>query len=241
MADGSRNRTIGVGPVLRNAREVRGCSVDEAARDTKLRVDQLRALEAEDFDALSGDVYVRGSIRTYAAYLGVDPDPVVEAYSRHADTPEPTAPPAKMDRIERTIAASRLRDNPKIIWLVAAAVFVALIGFGFLSKQRGAPAPASLAPTLGASDLGTKPIDLALEAREPVSVTVVADGVALTFNMRPKETRSFTAKNTLTLKLSAGASVHVISGGVDLGVPGRPGQMWTKTWTSSGAGSSPSA
>ena len=36
-----------------------------------------------------GDVYVRGSLRTYAQYLGLSADKVVELYARHAEDPAP--------------------------------------------------------------------------------------------------------------------------------------------------------
>ena len=68
---------IGVGSALRKARERRGITLDAASRDTKLHIDQLRALESEDFEALLGDVYVRGSLRTYSQYLGLSPDKVI--------------------------------------------------------------------------------------------------------------------------------------------------------------------
>ena len=238
MAGGSRNQSIGVGPVLRNAREVRGCSFDEAARDTKLRVDQLMALEAEDFDVLPGDVYVRGSIRTYAAYLGVDPDAVVDAYAKHADEPAPPPPPPKMDRIERTIAASRLRDNPRIVLLVAATILVALLGFSVLSRDRGAPATSLAAPPLSGSLTG-EPINLALDAHRSVSVMVDVDGQAETFSMRTGETRSFMAKQSLSMRIDDGASLHIVVNGTDLGVPGHAGSPWTRTWTTE-TGASPS-
>ena len=61
---------IGVGPALRKAREHRGLTLEEAARDTRLRLDQLPALESEDFDAMSGEVYVRASLRTYPRTSG---------------------------------------------------------------------------------------------------------------------------------------------------------------------------
>ena len=35
------------------------------------------ALETEDFEALPGDVFVRGALRTYAQYLGLYPDKVI--------------------------------------------------------------------------------------------------------------------------------------------------------------------
>ena len=60
MAGSVTDPRAGVGSALRRARDVRGLSLDEAARDTRLRVDQLDALEREDFDVLLGEVYVRG-------------------------------------------------------------------------------------------------------------------------------------------------------------------------------------
>ena len=98
---------IGVGSALRKARERRGITLDAASRDTKLHIDQLRALEAEDFEALLGDVYVRGSLRTYSQYLGLSPDKVIGAYARHADAP------AAADRLPRSSAGSSARWPPR--------------------------------------------------------------------------------------------------------------------------------
>jgi cytoskeletal protein RodZ len=230
MAGGRRNdSTIGVGPVLRNAREFRGLSIEEAARGTKLRADQLRALEDEDFDALLGDVYVRGSLRSYSVYLGVDPEEVVGAYSRHVEEPPPPPPPPKMDRIERAIAATRLRDDPRVVLIGAAVVLVALIGFGVLSGRNGAPPPAVI-PTLAAPPDAGQTLDAALDAHHAVGVTVTVDGRAQSFVMKAGETRSFTADRELAIRLETGATVHIVVNGDDLGVPGRTGVPWTHTW-----------
>ena len=228
--------------MLRQAREVRGCSPQEAARDTKLRVDQIKALEAEDFDALPGDVYVRGSLRTYAVYLGVDADEVLGIYSRHSKEPPPSGPPPKMDKIERTIAARRLRDNSRIIVLAATTVLVGLVAFGFLSNGRGSPPAASL-PGLALKPGSTgSQIDVAIDAHRAVAVTVVVDGQSQTFQMSPGETRSFMADRELTLTQADGASLHIVVDGDDLGVPGHAGAPWTHTWNvAAGVSSSPAA
>ena len=81
--------TIGVGSALRRAREIRGITIDEAARDTKLRVEQLHALEGEAFDELGDPVYARAMLRTYAQYLGLKPERVLSVYAKHADDVEP--------------------------------------------------------------------------------------------------------------------------------------------------------
>jgi len=49
---------------------------------TRIRVRYLRAIEAEDWDVLPGDVYVRSFIRTYASYLGLDGDRLADDYRR---------------------------------------------------------------------------------------------------------------------------------------------------------------
>ena len=111
-------------------------SLDEAARDTRLRVDQLDALEREDFDVLPGDVYVRASLRTYASYLGLDADKIAGAYARTAEEVEPTAPPAKLGAVERAIAASRIRDNQRFLLVAATSILLILLAFGFLRGSR---------------------------------------------------------------------------------------------------------
>src|SRR4026208_363103 len=109
MAGSVTDPRTGVGSALQRAREVRGLSLDEAARDTRLRVDQLDALEREDFDVLPGEVYVRASLRTYASYLGLDAAKVSRAYARTAPALEQGPPPGRLGPVERLVAASRHR------------------------------------------------------------------------------------------------------------------------------------
>ena len=62
----------GIGSTLREARKRRKIELSEVEAATKIRPAYLRAIEAEDWDALPGDAYARGFVRTYAAYLGLD-------------------------------------------------------------------------------------------------------------------------------------------------------------------------
>src|SRR5687768_18505373 len=70
-----------LGPSLRKVRSARGLTLDEAARDTRIRREFLEALEDDEFERLLGDVHVRGCLRTYASYLRLSPDKVVAAYA----------------------------------------------------------------------------------------------------------------------------------------------------------------
>jgi cytoskeleton protein RodZ len=227
----SHDGVIGVGSALQKARELRGLLLEDAARDTKHSTDQLRALEDEDFEVFGGEVYARAALRTYAAYLGLSSDKVMRAYLRHADDPEPPPPPRQLGRVERAIAATRIRDNQRFLLIAAAFVVGVLLIFGLLSRDHSTP-PAAAIPTATPTPepiQGT--IDATLVARMRADVSVSVDGEAATYSMRTGEQRAFAATDTLTIRIADGGSVQVIVAGRDLGAPGEPGQPWERTFT----------
>jgi cytoskeletal protein RodZ len=57
---------------LRAAREAKKLSVQQVADATKIRTDHIRALEEGNFSAFSAPVYIRGSVKNYAAQLKLD-------------------------------------------------------------------------------------------------------------------------------------------------------------------------
>jgi hypothetical protein len=66
--------------MLRSARESRGLDRIRIERDTRIRERYLSALERGAYDELPGDVYARGFLRSYAKYLGLDPDGMLALY-----------------------------------------------------------------------------------------------------------------------------------------------------------------
>jgi hypothetical protein len=230
----------GVGPALRRAREVRGLSLDEAARDTKLRVEQLDALEREEFDVLPGDVYVRACVRTYATYLGLDADDVTGRYQRVADAVDPGPPPGKLGRVERMIAASRIRDNQRFLLISALSILLVLLAVGVLSRGTAAPPPADI-PTGTASPVPTEPtIRAVLAGRAEVRIRAQADARRIVHTLRPGETLAIDAFERLELWVADAGRVDVSLGGTDVteGVPGSP---HTYLFTIGDAGADPSS
>ena len=55
-----------------------GLSVEQAAGRLRLHPKQLRAIEAEELQALPAPAYVNGFVRNYARELGMDPGPLIE-------------------------------------------------------------------------------------------------------------------------------------------------------------------
>ncbi len=80
-----------VGGRLIEARERKGVSLEQAARDTYISRQYLEALELEDYERFPGEAYLLGFLRSYSGYLGIEPDEAVALYhnSRIQEQPAP--------------------------------------------------------------------------------------------------------------------------------------------------------
>lgn len=78
--DGSASRAPGIGDRLRHARENRGLTIEAASATLRIRPSILEAFEREDHSQLPPPVYALGQLRTYAAFLGLDPATVAAGW-----------------------------------------------------------------------------------------------------------------------------------------------------------------
>ena len=69
-----------VGETIADARGAAGLSVNEVSERTRIRETVIRSIERDDFDALGGDLYVRGYLRAIAGVVGVDPQPLIREF-----------------------------------------------------------------------------------------------------------------------------------------------------------------
>ena len=67
-----------VGEQLRQAREAQNITVYQVAEATKIRTDHIRALDEGNYDMFSAPVYIRGFVRSYAAFIKLDVPPLIE-------------------------------------------------------------------------------------------------------------------------------------------------------------------
>ena len=75
-----------IGATLREARERRQLTYEQVEAEIKIRAKYLRALEEEEFDSLPSGTYVRGFLRAYASYLGLDGRLFVDEYASRFGT-----------------------------------------------------------------------------------------------------------------------------------------------------------
>ena len=95
-------RMFEIGTSLREARLRQGIELVEAEQATKIRAKYLRALEDERFELLPAQTYVKGFLRSYADYLGLDGQLYVDEYNSryHRRRGSDAAHPATLDAVE---------------------------------------------------------------------------------------------------------------------------------------------
>jgi cytoskeletal protein RodZ len=88
-----------IGRYLRHARETRAMSVEEVSRATRIPVPSIERIEADHFDDLPGEVFVRGFLLAYARAVSLPVEEVLARYtaSRRVAvvTPLPIASPTR--------------------------------------------------------------------------------------------------------------------------------------------------
>ena len=140
-----------IGGSLREARLKRDLTPADVQKAIRIRDRYLQALEEERWGLLPGDAYVKGFLRTYADFLGLDGNLYVEEYnSRFARPDEPQLVPERFARTSTPFAGVGLLRP-----LAAVAVIVAIVA-GLAAWQlstssgdkQGAPTtPSTSTPT----------------------------------------------------------------------------------------------
>jgi cytoskeletal protein RodZ len=130
-----------LGEVLRTAREAKGVDLTKVERDTKIRERYLSALERGEYRELPGAVYTKGFLRNYGAYLGLDPEYLIDLYRLETVTgaterPGAPTPPRPISvRRSRSLVVSPGAVVGTILTVGVAALIVWL-GYEFFNFAR---------------------------------------------------------------------------------------------------------
>ena len=126
-----------IGDTLREARSRKGLTLRDVEDGTKIRSRYIQALEGDDFEVIPGAAYVKGFLRTYAGFLDLDPDLLVNEYRvRYEHAPEPQKVLTTRPQSQRTRAA-RGPSRTWLVGLIALVVIAALAWVGWGNRGGG--------------------------------------------------------------------------------------------------------
>jgi cytoskeletal protein RodZ len=170
------------GAVLAAKRGERGLTIQQAASATRIRAEHLAALEADEPERLAAPVYAKGYLRTYARYLGLDPEPLVGMLRDRPHDPR------------RALGLRNLAVRPRFVLTApaVAATGLVLLATAFAlyawrqieADQRPSPSPAAAqlaavsppATPVPSPSPEPRPIVVGVTVTDVVWINVIVDG-----------------------------------------------------------------
>lgn len=239
-----------VGKLLRSERIKKGLDHSDIEASTGIRASFIKAIEEGRFDTLPGEVYVKGFIRNYATFLGLDPAKMVRMYvdkvSTEAEDEEITVNVQSASSTEKSSAAS------SIIWVILVILLICGAAGGIYwwmngpGKQGGVPTPQQQSnspnPTPAPAQTtvtGTstpqavnRPVNLFVRYLQRCWTSVTADG-KIVYEGVPTagETMTWQAERTLVVNFGNAAAVEVLFNGTPVGKLGDQGEVITRTFS----------
>jgi cytoskeleton protein RodZ len=222
-----------VGELLRRERESQGKSIEDVAKITRMSAQTLAAIEDDRFGALPAPVYVKGHLRTYARFLGLDEEEIIQRYMRSTQQHEP-AELDEWDAVELELHEEERHTTRRNILIAAAVVVVvlaAVFGPRFLGRRHQAtPAGGEEVPVVTEPAREAAPGDTMIEwhrlelmavAKERTWVRVSVDGVPVSdLTLEPGQRRRWEADESFQLDVGNGGALELYLDGEFLGTAG---------------------
>ncbi len=141
-APDTSGRPLTIGAMLADARAASGRELSDLARETRVPLRHLMAIEADDHDALPALPYALGFVKTYARTVGLNPESVAAQFRAETRlTPHVPSPPS-LEPMDEARLPSRGMALAGVAVLVAVIGGLGLYGAGVFDP---APQPAAVA------------------------------------------------------------------------------------------------
>ena len=225
-----------IGYQLRAARARKNCTLEEVEKITKIKVEQLTALEADDFEKMIAPVYTKVFLKSYADFLGLDGHAVSEQFTQQYGETRFQLPLVQPSDTSMAAAGEPFQLTPKIlrVALITIALLMVIIAWGWYHNRT---AKRSVTPKLAAGPTVTSvnpPRDfyvkaplleeviaapasssvslnhvLTIKARQACYTQLTADGIKIFDGvLHPgQQTKNFTAKRFHLLLGNAGGVI----------------------------------
>lgn len=115
------------GQILKQTRIKKNLSIDQVAKETKIRPVYLRALEEDDYQKLPSSTSARGFIKNYAEFLDLSSAEIIAVFRRDFD--EKKGRKISPLGLVESITKPKFTWTPKTTTIVVIAIFVLLFVF----------------------------------------------------------------------------------------------------------------
>lgn len=239
-----------VGEILLSEREKRGLTVKDVEAATSIRALYISAIENNNFAVVPGEVYLKGFIRNYANYLGLNGQAMVDLYRQQQLPPSNTTvdePEAEVN--VNTDASPAGGSAAKWMIVGAAAVILAGAAWWFTSGKETSPSPvqpkqvtpapvqpqAQVPPQTQApvqQPAKTKPVLVSAKFTAECWAQITVDGKEVFEGIvESGALRTWEAEQTIIVKLGNAGAAELSYNGQPVGKLGSLGEVVVKKFT----------
>lgn len=243
-ADNTKISIVAIGERLREGRNKKGLTVEQAQKQTKIHSTVITALEDGRCDDILTPNYVKSFLREYSSFLGFDSREIVAEYM--ALHPELQAKNTSLAKtvLNEPIDLSILIRAARFILIVAIVIFLAVFLFGKakdMLRQRDAmkkQLSISKSDRLKTAVLVTSktskpqarkpqasknaPFKFTLKVKSPTMIQLKKDGVVMFKRVLSKgAVETFTANSSVNMFVARAEAIEILVNGKPQDVPGR--------------------
>lgn len=213
-----------LGLYLKNLREEKKIPIAQVAQALKTKLETIQALEANDFQKIPAPTYVKGYLRSYANYLGIDSEQILAEYNRQYPTGSKQVlilQGQKLPRVGLDIKKLLVPAGVIIVLIIAVIIFII-----YKSPVPGPQSPVAPTPTEQpqppssptATPPITTPLFLSANTLDSVWLRVYSDGkLIFEGTLQKNESENWQAQNELKLRIGNPSKLNLSLNGQSLG------------------------
>ncbi len=133
------------GDSLRQAREAAGLTTKDVADSLNLLLSNIEAIEANQYEHMNAGIFIRGYVKSYARFVGLDPEPLVAAADLRLKSSSRTGVKAPHNAPAAGSAAAKLANiepQHKVIGALIGAALIWVLVSLMIADNSEPPAPA---------------------------------------------------------------------------------------------------
>lgn len=241
-----------VGTILKEARLAKGLSIADAEQATSVRARYLEAVENDEYEKTPGEVFLKGIIRNYGNYLGLDGLELVKLYkANHQGVVAENINSAGIREVEKVRLNIQLKEKRDIgsgtgrfempqlpmKQIAAGLAVVVLLGIGYVAvpkvidyfknmpqvEQKQEEVQANASTAVKPPSILDK-VQVEMEAKDSCWTEVTADGKEVFVGMlNAKDKRTFEAKDKIVVKYGNIGAMKLIVNGQPVDLKGEHG------------------
>ena len=237
---------------LKEARLAKGLSIADAEQATSVRARYLEAVENDEYEKTPGEVFLKGIIRNYGNYLGLDGLELVKLYkANHQGVAAENINSAGIREVEKVRLNIQLKEKRDIgsgtgrfempqlpmKQIAAGLAVVVLLGIGYVAvpkvidyfknmpqvEQKQEEVQANASTAVKPPSILDK-VQVEMEAKDSCWTEVTADGKEVFVGMlNAKDKRTFEAKDKIVVKYGNIGAMKLIVNGQPVDLKGEHG------------------